>query len=103
MYALRRFVACRAKPRYRGKPPKDGLDVDPHILLFEGAPRSGADRVLALLEGGELGFDGARVAVALHRRQDLLRCADRRAMGLRRIDAETEAHLSQFHGAEHRR
>ena len=43
--------------------------LDPHILLFEGAPTVGADSVLALLERGELCLDAGCVAVFLERCQ----------------------------------
>ena len=65
--------------------------------------RAVADRVLALLKGGEIGFDPARVAIALQRRQYLLRGSDRGAVGLRRIDAEAKAHRLQFGRRHHRR
>ena len=51
-----------------GRAARLGSAFDPHIFLLEGTPAGGADRVLALLEGGELRLDAARVAVFLQRR-----------------------------------
>src|SRR5829696_7618607 len=75
----------------------------PQILLLQRAPEFGADRLLALLEGREIGFDAARVAVLLHRAQHPLCGADRGAVRLRRVDAEPESHALQFVCRQHRR
>src|SRR4051794_29427459 len=61
-----------------------------HIFLLERPPAGGADRILALLEGGEIAFDAARVAAFLQCRQHLLRGTDSGSMGLRRVDAQAE-------------
>src|SRR5271163_4245460 len=76
--------------------------ADMQIFLLERAPASGADRVFAVLEGGESGVDAGRVAIRLVCGQHLLRGADRGAMGLRRIDAQPETHHLELAGRHHR-
>src|SRR5215469_3469562 len=65
-------------------------------------PAGGADGVFALLEAGHLALDAAGVAILSHRRQHPLRRADRGAMGLRRVDAEAEAHRLELARRYHR-
>src|ERR1700719_3975268 len=86
-----------------GAPRSCSPSPQPHILLLERTPAGGADRVLALLESAEITLDAAGVAILLQCRQDLLRCADRGAMGLRGVDAEAEPHCLQFARRHHRR
>src|SRR5690242_2816224 len=77
------------------------LAVGPHIFPFEGAPAGGPDRILALLEGGEISLDAACVAILFERDQHLLGAADRRAVGLGWVYAESEAHHLQFTRRHH--
>src|SRR5262249_11549019 len=79
------------------------LPLDPHIFLLEGAPAGGADCILALLEGGKIPLDAACVAILLQRLQHPLRRTDRRAVGLRRIDAEAKTHRIELARRQHRR
>src|SRR5947209_985547 len=74
-----------------------------HILLLKRAPAGGADGILAFLEGGEIAFDAACITVFLKHGKHLLSGADRGAVGLRWINAETETHRFQLARRHHRR
>src|SRR5215470_16620270 len=65
-------------------------------------PAGGADGVFALLEAGHVALDAAGVAVLFERRQHPLRRTDRGTMGLRRVDAEAEAHRLELARRYHR-
>src|SRR5579875_646702 len=107
--AARRWCRLPVPPARIPSPPRgEGAGQrtsrsDPQILVFERPPLGGADRLLALLKGGELALDAARIAVLLQDRQHPLRGADRSALRLRGIDAEAKAHRLEFARRHHRR
>ena len=63
-------LCCRVADRPGGVTVTEHCDAGAgasRIILLELAPAGGADRVLAFLEGGEVGLDAAGIAILLQR------------------------------------